>query len=58
MDRASSDKAVFVTTVTPVGLTPSPSAFEQLIELILAGLRFKTCFIYLIHIIVDMETSS
>ena len=29
------------------GLTSSPSTFERLMELILEGLRFKTCLIYL-----------
>ena len=59
MDPASSDKAAFVTTsglyewtVMPFGLTSSPSTFERLMELILAGLRFETCLIYLDDIIV------
>ena len=59
MDPASSDKAAFVTTsglyewtVMPFGLTLSPSTFQQLMELILAGLRFETCLIYLDDIFV------
>ena len=54
MDPASSGKAAFVTTsglyewnVMPFRLTSSPSTFERLMELILAGLRFVTCLIYL-----------
>ena len=50
MDPASSGKAAFVTTsglyewnVMPFSLTSSPSTFERLMELILAGLRFETC---------------
>ena len=40
----------------PFGLTSSPSTFERLMELILAGLRFKTCLIYLDDIIVYGKT--
>ena len=63
MDPASSYKAAFVTTsglyewtVMPFGLTSSPSTFERLMELILAGLRFETCLIYLDDIIVYGKT--
>ena len=63
MDPASSDKAAFVTTsglyewtVMPFGLTSSPSTFERLMELILAGLRFEICLIYLDEIIVYGKT--
>ncbi|KAL9967719.1 hypothetical protein ACROYT_G026008 [Oculina patagonica] len=54
MAPASSGKAAFVTTsglyewtVMPFALTSSPITFERLMELILAGLRFETCLIYL-----------
>ena len=40
----------------PFGLTSSPSTFERLMELILAGLRFETCLIYLDDIIVYGKT--
>ena len=63
MDPASSGKAAFVTTsglyewnVMPFGLTSSPSTFERLMELILAGLRFETCLIYLDDTIVYGKT--
>ena len=63
MDPASSGKAAFVTTsglyewnVMPFGLTSSPSTFERLMELILAGLRFETCLIYLDDTIVYGRT--
>jgi len=63
MDPASSGKAAFVTTsglyewtVMSFGLTSSPSTFERLMELILAGLRFETCLIYLDDIIVYGKT--
>ena len=63
MDPASSGKAAFVTTsglyewnVMPFSLTSSPSTFERLMELILAGLRFETCLIYLDDTIVYGKT--
>ena len=63
MDPVSSDKAAFVTSsglygwiVMPFGLTSSPSTLERLMELILAGLRFETCLIYLDDIIVYGKT--
>ena len=59
IDPAGSGKATFPTTsglnewtVIPFGLVSSPSIFEQVIELIFAGLRFETYFIYLDDIIV------
>ena len=63
MDPASSGKAAFVTTsglykwtVMPFNLTSLPSTFERLMELILAGHRFKTCLIYLDDVIVYGRT--
>ena len=40
----------------PFGLTSSPSTFERLMELLLAGLRFETCLIYLDDTIVYGKT--
>ena len=40
----------------PFGLTSSPSTFERLMELILVGLRFETCLIYLDDTIVYGRT--
>ena len=40
----------------PFGLTSSPSTFERLMELILAGLGFGTCLIYLDDTIVYGKT--
>ena len=40
----------------PVGLISSPSTFERLMELILAGFRFETCLSYLDDIIVYGKT--
>ena len=63
MGPANSDKVAFVTTsgiyewtVMPFGLTSSPSTFEWLMELILAGLRFETCLICLYYITVYGKT--
>ncbi len=52
-------KAIFVTRqglflfiVMPFGLCNAPATFEQLIELVLAGLNWKICLIYLGDVIV------
>ena len=56
MDPASSGKAAFLYEWNVFGLTSSPSTFEQLVELILAGLRLETCLIYLDDSIVYVKT--
>ena len=54
MDPASSGKAAFMTLIPQdyMSGTSSPSTFEQLMELILLGLRFETCLICLDDVIV------
>ncbi len=59
MDPKDIDKMAFVTrqglfrfTVMPFGLGNAPATFERLMELILTGLNWKICLIYLDDVIV------
>ena len=59
MDSADIDKTAFVTrqglfrfTVMPFGLCNAPATFERLMELVLSGLNWKICLIYLDDVIV------
>ncbi len=59
MDPKDINKTVFVThqglfrfTVMPFGLCNTPATFERLMELILTGLNWKSCLIYLDDVIV------
>ena len=54
MDASTQEKAAFVTssglyerTVMPFGLCNAPSTFARLMELVLKGLHWKICLIYL-----------
>ena len=38
----------------PMGMTNSPAAFERLMEIVLRGLQWHTCLIYLDDIIVGL----
>jgi len=60
------DKTAFITrrgcfryTVMPFGLTCAPSVFQRLMDLVLCGLTYETCLVYLDDIIVfsrDFDT--
>ena len=59
MDASTQEKAAFVTpsglyewNVMPFGLCNAPSTFERLMELVLKGLHWKICLIYLDDVIV------
>ncbi len=59
MDPADIDKTAFVTgqglfrfTVMPFSLCTAPATFERLMELVLSGLYWKICLIYLDDVIV------
>ena len=54
MDASAQEKAAFVTpsglyewNLMPFGLCNAPSTFERLMELVLKGLHWKICLIYL-----------
>jgi len=57
------DKTAFVTrrgcwrfTVMPFGLTCAPSVFQRLMDMVLAGLSYETCLVYLDDVIVFGST--
>ena len=63
MDAGNQEKAAFVTssglyewTVMPFGLCNAPSTFARLMELVLKGLHWKICLIYLDDVIVMGRT--
>ena len=63
MDAGTQEKAAFVTssglyewTVMPFGLCNAPSTFARLMELVLKGLHWKICLIYLDDVIVMGRT--
>ena len=63
MDTSTKEKAAFVTSsglyewnVMPFGLCNAPSTFARLMELVLKGLHWKFCLIYLDDVIVMAPT--
>jgi len=57
--EADRDKTAFITRrgcfryrVMPFGLTCAPSVFQRLMDLVLCGLTYETCLVYLDDIIV------
>ena len=63
MDASTKEKAAFVTSsglyewnVMPFGLCNAPSTFARLMELVLKGLHWKICLIYLDDVIVMAPT--
>ena len=63
MDASTKEKAAFVTSsglyewnVMPFGLCNAPSTFARLMELVLKGLHWKICLIYLDDVIVMVPT--
>ena len=63
LDPADKDKTAFATPfglhqfrVMPFGLTNAPSTFQRLMSLVLSGLCWETCLVYLDDIIVFSQT--
>lgn len=63
MNEADKPKTAFVTrsglfqfTVMPFGLCNSPATFERLMEVVLAGLNFNVCLVYIDDIIISGKT--
>ena len=51
-----SRKGLFEFKVVPFGLCNAPATFERLVEIVLAGLHWETCLVYLDDIIVCWKT--
>ena len=49
-------KGLFECTVMPFGLTNAPATFQRLMDIVLAGLKWKCCLVYLDDIIVFSQT--
>jgi hypothetical protein len=49
-------KGLFECTVTPFGLTNAPATFQRLMDIVLAGLKWQCCLVYLDDIIVYSST--
>ncbi|CAM4926080.1 unnamed protein product [Rotaria socialis] len=63
MDASSKPLTAFVThkglfecTVMPFGLTNAPTTFQRLMDIVLAGLKWQCCLVYLDDIIVYSST--
>ncbi|CAF4417489.1 unnamed protein product, partial [Didymodactylos carnosus] len=63
LDEESKDKTAFVThegifqfNVMPFGLTNAPATFQRLMDLVVRGLKWDCCLVYLDDVIIDSPT--
>ena len=63
MERNSRDKTAFVThkglfqfNVMPFGLTNAPATFQRLMDIVLAGLKWQCCLVYIDDVVIYSPT--
>ena len=63
MDKESQEKTAFVThkglfefNVMPYGLTNAPATFQRLMDIVLAGLKWQCCLVYIDDVVIYSPT--
>jgi transposase InsO family protein len=63
MDKSSREKTAFVThkglfefNVMPYGLTNAPATFQRLMDIVLAGLKWQCCLVYIDDVVIYSST--
>ncbi|CAF1521526.1 unnamed protein product [Adineta ricciae] len=63
MEKESKTKTAFIThkglyefTVMPYGLTNAPATFQRLMDIVLAGLKWQSCLVYIDDIVIYSPT--